>query len=152
MNVQPEKNIIFNRTWVAINLQRLQDEEWILEDSVLVNLTEDQSLVHKIFQVLEEPPYSTWRFLISTNNPSPIGLTFEVKYVPGIAQYEVLFAGIILCGVYILIIFELVHRTIAAFLGSFVGLAVFSKLHSRPALPVVISWIDFDTCALLFGF
>ena len=36
-------------------------------------------------------------------------------------------------------------------LGSFVALAVLSNLHERPSLTTIISWIDFDTCALLFG-
>lgn len=64
---------------------------------------------------------------------------------------QVLYAALILVGVYILIVFELMHRTIAAMLGSTVCLAVLSTLHARPSFETVVSWIDFETCGLLFG-
>lgn len=104
-----------------------------------------------LFQVMEKQPYSGFRFNISTNSDEPLACTFQVRHYPGLVRFEVIFAAIILLGVYILIIFELVHRTLAAMFGSFVGLAILSKLHSRPTLGEVVSWIDFDTCGLLFG-
>merc|ERR1712063_56213 len=66
-------------------------------------------------------------------------------------KYEVLIATIVLGGVYILIIFELMHRTIAAMLGSFVCLGFVAVLRGRPSFEVVINWIDFETVGLLFG-
>ena len=64
---------------------------------------------------------------------------------------QVILAAVILIGVYVLIVFELVHRTIAAMFGSFVCLACLSYIHSRPDFEEVLSFIDFDTCGLLFG-
>ena len=66
-------------------------------------------------------------------------------------QYEVLIAACVLAGVYVLIIFELMHRTIAAMLGSFVCLGFVAVIHGRPSFEVVINWIDFETVGLLFG-
>ena len=66
-------------------------------------------------------------------------------------RYQVLWGITILSLVYVLIIFELVHRTIAALLGSFWALAVLSLVQERPAFLEVISWIDYNTIGLLFG-
>eukprot|EP01119_Soliformovum_irregulare_P017239 TRINITY_DN5091_c0_g1_i1.p1 TRINITY_DN5091_c0_g1~~TRINITY_DN5091_c0_g1_i1.p1 ORF type:complete len:708 (+),score=196.90 TRINITY_DN5091_c0_g1_i1:28-2124(+) len=92
-----------------------------------------------------------YRFVVTTNWMEPVGLTFVYYNLPWLVKYQVIFAALTLVMVYILIIFELVHRTLAAFFGSFVALALLSKLHSRPTLIEVVSWIDFDTCGLLFG-
>ncbi len=78
---------------------------------------------------------------------------------------------IILVVVYVLIVFEVVHRTIAALLGSFWAVSFLSVIETRPAflevclyLPLislrmikltpflqVVSWIDFETICFLFG-
>jgi len=58
---------------------------------------------------------------------------------------------LILAGVYCLIVFELVHKAIAAMFGAFVALAILSKIQVRPTFPEVVTWIDFETCGLLFG-
>uniref|UniRef100_A0A8C7N1V5 OCA2 melanosomal transmembrane protein n=1 Tax=Oncorhynchus kisutch TaxID=8019 RepID=A0A8C7N1V5_ONCKI len=58
---------------------------------------------------------------------------------------------IILGGVYVLIIFEIVHRTLAAMLGSLAALAALAMIGDRPSLSTVVEWIDYETLALLFG-
>ncbi|XP_016056198.1 PREDICTED: P protein [Miniopterus natalensis] len=60
-------------------------------------------------------------------------------------------AAVILAGVYVLIIFEIVHRTLAAMLGSLAALAALAVTGDRPSLAHVVEWIDFETLALLFG-
>lgn len=64
---------------------------------------------------------------------------------------EIVYAAVILLFVYILIIFELVHRTLAAILGSLAAIAALAYFDKRPDLPTVISWIDMETLMLLFG-
>lgn len=92
------------------------------------------------------------RFRITTNyTNSPVALTFSVKQLPWMARYEVTLGACVLFIVYAIIISEWVHRTVAALLGAFIALAVYSALEGRPSLPTVISWIDFETCCLLFG-
>ena len=61
------------------------------------------------------------------------------------------FAAVILLGVYVLIIFELIHRALAAMLGSFIALGVLSVLGKQPPLEVIVGWIDYETVMLLFG-
>lgn len=64
---------------------------------------------------------------------------------------EVLCAAIILFMVYGLIIFELVHRTLAGILGSMASVAVLSAFGMRPSLEKIITWLDVETLSLLFG-
>lgn len=144
----------FNDTlFLSIALQyALPDAEWELFETYEIPLSDGEEFTEEhFFEVMEERPYAAYRFNISTNSQTPVAITFQLKHLPGIVRYEVIFAAAILVGVYVLIVFELVHRTIAALFGSFVALAILSKLHSRPTLEEVVSWIDFDTCGLLFG-
>lgn len=85
------------------------------------------------------------------NVASILGMTMTVNGVSSAVDYEVLFSCLILGFVYVLIIFELIHRTLSAMLGSFIALGVLSALNKRPSLEVVIEWIDFETIMLLFG-
>ncbi|XP_007944170.1 P protein [Orycteropus afer afer] len=72
-------------------------------------------------------------------------------YLGADVETQVIIAVTILAGVYVLIIFEIIHRTLAAMLGSLVALAVLAVIGDRPRLSHVVEWIDFETLALLFG-
>ncbi|EGD73044.1 P protein, partial [Salpingoeca rosetta] len=74
-----------------------------------------------------------------------------LRYSPELIKYEVIFAAAILIFVYVLIIFELIHRALAAMLGSFIALGVLSVLGKQPPLEVIVGWIDYETVMLLFG-
>ncbi|KAM8783427.1 P protein isoform 3-T3 [Rhynchonycteris naso] len=73
------------------------------------------------------------------------------QYLRASVEAQVTIAAIILAGVYVLIIFEIVHRTLAAMLGSLAALAALAVTGDRPSLTHVVEWIDFETLALLFG-
>ncbi|XP_017792609.1 PREDICTED: P protein-like [Habropoda laboriosa] len=61
------------------------------------------------------------------------------------------YAAIVLFGLYVLIIFEVVHRTLAAMLASTMSIAILAALNERPTMDELISWIDVDTLLLLFS-
>ncbi|XP_043519104.1 P protein [Frieseomelitta varia] len=63
----------------------------------------------------------------------------------------IMYAAIILLGLYILIIFEVVHRTLAAMLASTMSIAILAFLNERPTMDELMSWIDVDTLLLLFS-
>nr|XP_012134755.1 PREDICTED: P protein-like [Megachile rotundata] len=63
----------------------------------------------------------------------------------------IVYAAIVLLGLYILIVFEVVHRTLAAMLASIMSIAILAALNQRPSMDELISWIDFDTLMLLFS-
>ncbi|KAL7044103.1 hypothetical protein ACKWTF_001783 [Chironomus riparius] len=60
-------------------------------------------------------------------------------------------AAIILIGLYILIIWELVHRTFAAMIASTLSIGILAAMNERPTMSVIMSWIDTETLLLLFG-
>eukprot|EP01129_Flabellula_baltica_P004171 TRINITY_DN1425_c0_g2_i1.p1 TRINITY_DN1425_c0_g2~~TRINITY_DN1425_c0_g2_i1.p1 ORF type:complete len:682 (-),score=128.35 TRINITY_DN1425_c0_g2_i1:5-1834(-) len=86
-----------------------------------------------------------------TSDIGPVAISFQHLNLPDLARYELIVAGACLVGLYILIIFELMHRTVAAMIAAFAGLGSLSQFHERPTFELVVSWIDFDTLGLLFG-
>jgi Na+/H+ antiporter NhaD/arsenite permease-like protein len=91
------------------------------------------------------------RLNVTSNSQQPVGLQLKVLQLRHIVRYEVILGVILLVLVYVLIVFELVHRTIAALIGSFWGLTFLSVIQERPSFLEVIMWIDYDTIGLLFG-
>ncbi|XP_071779577.1 P protein [Centroberyx gerrardi] len=110
----------------------------------------DQILITKTFEMLGSGPVvvSVQAFL-QDNEVVPLSMTHQSLFVN--VETQVAIAGIILTGVYVLIIFEIVHRTLAAMLGSLAALAALAVIGDRPSLVTVVEWIDYETLALLFG-
>ncbi|XP_053717138.1 P protein [Synchiropus splendidus] len=110
----------------------------------------DQMLMTKTFEMLSSDPILiTIQAFLQNNEVVPLSMTHQSLYVN--VETQVAIAGIILTGVYILIIFEIVHRTLAAMLGSLAALAALAVIGDRPSLMTVAEWIDYETLALLFG-
>lgn len=63
----------------------------------------------------------------------------------------VIYAALLLTGLYVLIIFEIVNRTFAALLTSTMSIAVLALVGERPSMPELVSWIDVETLLLLFS-
>lgn len=63
----------------------------------------------------------------------------------------VIYASIVLLGLYIMIIWEIVHRTFAAMIASTLSIAILAYMNERPTMPDIMSWIDVETLLLLFG-
>ncbi|KAK2517406.1 Oca2 [Columba guinea] len=83
--------------------------------------------------------------------PRSVPLSMKHQYVHANIEAQVTIASIILVGVYVLIILEIVHRTLAAMLGSLAALATLAAVGERPSMVKVVEWIDYETLALLFG-
>ncbi|XP_027145699.1 P protein [Larimichthys crocea] len=110
----------------------------------------DQILMTKTFEMLSSDPIViTVQAFLQDNEVVPLSMTHQSLYVN--VETQVAIAGIILTGVYVLIIFEIVHRTLAAMLGSLAALAALAIIGDRPSLVTVVEWIDYETLALLFG-
>uniref|UniRef100_A0A5F8H6U8 OCA2 melanosomal transmembrane protein n=1 Tax=Monodelphis domestica TaxID=13616 RepID=A0A5F8H6U8_MONDO len=86
---------------------------------------------------------------LQENKVIPLSMTHQ--YLHADIETQVTIASVILAGVYMLIIFEIVHRTLAAMLGSLAALAALAVIGDRPSLVRVVEWIDYETLALLFG-
>ncbi|XP_028856292.1 P protein isoform X1 [Denticeps clupeoides] len=110
----------------------------------------DQILTTRTFEMLSsEPIIITVQAFLLDSQVVPLSMTHQSLYVT--VETQVLMAGLILAGVYVLIIFEIVHRTLAAMLGSLAALAALAFIGDRPSLMTVVDWIDYETLALLFG-
>lgn len=110
----------------------------------------DQILLTRTFEMLSSDHISiTVQAFLQDNEVVPLSMTHQSLYVN--VETQVAIAGIILTGVYVLIIFEIVHRTLAALLGSLAALAALAIIGDRPSLVTVVEWIDYETLALLFG-
>nr|XP_037841216.1 P protein isoform X3 [Chlorocebus sabaeus] len=98
-----------------------------------------------------------WREMVSISiraslqQTQAVPLLMAYQYLRASVEAQVTIATAILAGVYALIIFEIVHRTLAAMLGSLAALAALAVIGDRPSLTHVVEWIDFETLALLFG-
>ncbi|XP_069732151.1 P protein [Phaenicophaeus curvirostris] len=83
--------------------------------------------------------------------PGSVPLSVRHQYLHANIEAQVTIASIILVGVYVLIILEIVHRTLAAMLGSLAALAALATVGERPSMIKVVEWIDYETLSLLFG-
>lgn len=88
---------------------------------------------------------------IFTNLATSFPINFSFDATPLDKNIGILMAAAILLGLYVFIIFELVHRTFAAILASTFALGVLAAMDERPPVSVIISWIDVETLLLLFG-
>ncbi|XP_035264573.1 P protein [Anguilla rostrata] len=110
----------------------------------------DQIIKSRTFEILSSAPILiTAQVFPRDAKVVPLAMTHQTLYVS--VETQVIIAGVILAGVYVLIIFEIVHRTLAAMLGSLAALAALSIIGDRPSLMTVVEWIDYETLALLFG-
>jgi len=139
-------------TFVYVAVQAKNETgDWIIVEEVWAIEAQDEETRELLKDFYIQGDYEEYRWSITTNSDIPVGLTFKYRQLFEVVQYQVLIAALVLGGVYILIIFELMHRTIAAMLGSFVCLGFVAVVHGRPSFEVVINWIDFETVGLLFG-
>lgn len=79
----------------------------------------------------------------------PVSIDYDLS--PINIQDGVIYAAVVLCGLYIFIIFEIVHRTLAAMLAATLSVAILAALDERPTIADIASWIDFETLLLLFS-
>ncbi|KAH0953383.1 hypothetical protein HN011_004922 [Eciton burchellii] len=138
----------------SLNSENISDV-WILSipPENLVNILSEQRhrRVFEIKNVDSEILSRSVMFIkLCTNSVS--NLTISVAYdLPSTYTYTgIVYAALILICLYIMIIFEIVHRTLAAMLASTMSIAILATLNERPRMDEVISWIDVDTLLLLF--
>jgi len=91
----------------------------------------------------------TWTMRTSASGGSA---GFNVVIKEGLEGQAVLVGALILLGVYMLIIFELMHRTLAAAVGSLVAVgALIYHMEGSLTLGQTANMVDWDTIGLLLG-
>ncbi|CAG4967559.1 unnamed protein product [Colias eurytheme] len=91
------------------------------------------------------------KLYLNTTTSSVIAFSMSFSLNPLDGSVGVIYAVLLLCGLYVLIIFEIINRTMAALLISTTSLAALSLVGERPTLPEIISWLDIETLLLLFS-
>ncbi|CAH0549056.1 unnamed protein product [Brassicogethes aeneus] len=84
---------------------------------------------------------------LQTNFPVSVGYNLH----PINTDDGIIYAALVLVGLYILIIFDIIHRTLAAMLASTISLAILAAMSARPTMSEIVSWIDIETIMLLFS-
>ena len=85
---------------------------------------------------------------ISVSAAGSSGGVWEPSEMP---NWAVPVALAILVGVYALIVFELVHRALAAAVGGIAAVVSLHVIGDGPDLSVIMTWIDWETIGLLIG-
>ncbi|GAB1867112.1 P protein [Camponotus japonicus] len=88
---------------------------------------------------------------LRTNSESNFSFSLAYDLSPMNADAGIIYAAFLLIGLYVMIIFEVMHRTLAAMLTSMASIAILAILNERPRMDEIISWIDMDTLLLLFS-
>lgn len=88
---------------------------------------------------------------ISTNLSISFAIQLSYDLNPIDRSVGVIYAAIVLFGLYIMIIWEIVHRTFAAMVASTMSIALLAMMNERPQMTTIMQWIDVETLLLLFG-
>ncbi|KAI5640088.1 citrate transporter domain-containing protein [Phthorimaea operculella] len=94
---------------------------------------------------------STYFLALRTDSSETVPAKLSYTLNPLEVSTGVIYSCVLLCGLYVLIIFEVMNRTMAAVLISTTALATLAIAGERPSLAEVISWLDVETLLLLFS-
>ncbi|XP_031624818.1 P protein-like [Contarinia nasturtii] len=89
--------------------------------------------------------------LLKKNTPEGITVNLHFDPTPVDVHVGAVCAGLVLLMFYVLIIYEIVHRTFAAIIASTVSIALLSVLNDRPDIKEIIQWMNCETLLLLFS-
>nr|XP_060475622.1 P protein [Panthera onca] len=147
-----EEHVVVEVTQADVPGSRRRRPQQVTQNwTVFLNPRRSERLVvSRTFEILSRDTVSI-NIRASVQQTQAVPLLMAHQYLRASIEAQVIIAVVILAGVYMLIIFEIVHRTLAAMLGSLAALAALAVIGDRPSLTHVVEWIDFETLALLFG-
>uniref|UniRef100_A0A7S0ZAE3 Citrate transporter-like domain-containing protein n=1 Tax=Timspurckia oligopyrenoides TaxID=708627 RepID=A0A7S0ZAE3_9RHOD len=88
---------------------------------------------------------------VLTNNNAPLGIQIESSQAANIGRYQVVIAGLILIGLFILIMTDVVHRTLSAFIAMFVAIFFLVLFDKAPDMERIWEHVDQEVIILLLG-
>lgn len=91
------------------------------------------------------------RVQMATDLEDNLPLLFAYDPSPIDKDAGVIYAAIVLLGLYVMIIWEVVHRTFAALIASTLALGILAAMNEKPTMGELMGWIDVETLLLLFG-
>lgn len=85
-----------------------------------------------------------------TNIDQDMAIKIGYDSSPVNIRIGIIFAVVVLIILYVLIIWEIVHRTFAAVCCATMSIAILAYLDNRPTMEEIISWMDVEPILLLF--
>ncbi|XP_059056500.1 P protein-like isoform X2 [Achroia grisella] len=152
--LQPEHVLDFSESVTVSNTVSLEDQN-DPEYRTLINsvINQTRQFVHENISTWNQTDGNSTKVTLrlATTSNSTVPLTVSYQLDPLEETRAILYAAILLCFLYTLIIFEIVNRTIAALLSSTLGVGVLALNGARPSLDELVSWLDVETLLLLFS-
>ncbi|CAL8079099.1 unnamed protein product [Orchesella dallaii] len=105
--------------------------------------------ISELFYNAEEDERFSLIFESSTDLSFPMLLS--IKLLPMLTENGAMLGGLVIIGLYVLIIFELINRTLSAMLAATAAIGILSIFHERPTMEEMVSWLDMETLILLFA-
>jgi hypothetical protein len=120
---------------------------------------EERETEHKKFTIDFETPEEFHVLNVYTGHSSDSAVDYDVsftlaaKVLSPLAQKSEIIAACIMIIVYILILLEVVHRTLVAIAGSMIALMFYFIMHrgETESLPHIMGHMEWSTLGLLFG-
>ncbi|XP_041970341.1 P protein-like [Aricia agestis] len=119
------------------------------DDELDFNTGEQRSLRLNLKPITNGTGSFVLRMQSTSSQAAPITLSYTVSPID--PTTGVIYSCVLLCGLYVLIIFEIINRTMAAVIVSTTSLAILAMMGERPSLPELVSWLDVETLLLLFS-
>ncbi|XP_052864843.1 P protein-like [Anopheles cruzii] len=91
------------------------------------------------------------RLMIRSNIQASMPVAVNYDQSPVNRDVGVIYAAFVLIFLYVLIIWEIVHRTFAAVIASTLAISILAALNDRPTMEDIVGWIDVETILLLFS-
>ena len=88
---------------------------------------------------------------VESDCPQPVGISLTVRNIGPVGSVQEWVALSLLIIVFALIILEVVHRTLIAFMGAAAVLFILALEHRLPSVYTIMGWMDHGTLALLWG-
>ena len=112
----------------------------------------ENSKFPSVFKLTEAFTFNDLEFDVSTDIKEHISFNFDCQKLNNYYESAIWLAACLLIFVYVLIVFELCHRTLAAALGALGGIALISFIDmERPSMNTIVTWVEWETILLIFG-
>ncbi|CAB3233660.1 unnamed protein product [Arctia plantaginis] len=132
--------IQFSRPWIIL-----------LENANQIDFQESQTRSVTLELDITYTNRTMYAVRMSSNSNVTVPFTLSYTVDPLDPTAGIIYAMVLLCTLYVLIIFEIINRTMAALLLSTASLAVLSMAGERPTLTELVTWVDVETLLLLFS-
>ncbi|XP_072948685.1 P protein-like [Epargyreus clarus] len=123
----------------------------VLQDEADLDFSEGEKRTSILRLASNQTDSSVYALRMRTTAQSTTPFTMSYDLNPLDVSTGVIYACLLLCGLYVLIIFEIINRTMAAVLISTTSLATLAIVGERPSLQQLVSWLDMETLLLLFS-